>query len=130
MGSEFMYSIYGKDSPLLDNVWFKCERENLDVDPVEENKEIFGLYFGIRRFSFMGKVLVDVLVQFTTEGGKVPLGIQWEDGRMTSIDRVIDVRKAASIKAGAKGLRYTCRVKGKQMYLFSEGDKWYLETTQ
>ena len=78
----------------------------------------------------MGKVFVDVLIQYTAEGGKVPLGIQWEDGRMSSIDRVIDVRKAATIKEGAKGLRYTCRVKGKQMYLFSEDDTWYVETTQ
>lgn len=78
----------------------------------------------------MGKVFVDVLVQYTTEGGKVPLGIKWDDGRMSSIDRVIDVRKSASIKEEAKGLRYTCRVKGKQMYLYSEDDKWYIENTQ
>lgn len=78
----------------------------------------------------MGKVFVDVLVQYTTEGGKVPLGIKWDDGRMSSIDRVIDVRKSASIMEEAKGLRYTCRVKGKQMYLYSEDDKWYIENTQ
>ena len=78
----------------------------------------------------MGKVFVDVLIQYTTEGGKVPLGIQWEDGRRSSIDRVIDVRKTASLMAEGKGLRYTCRVKGKQLYLYSEEDSWYIETTQ
>ncbi|WP_026073779.1 hypothetical protein [Acetivibrio cellulolyticus] len=78
----------------------------------------------------MGKLFVDVLIQFTTEGGKVPLGIRWDDGRMSSIDRVIDVRKNDSLKAGSKGVRYTCRIKGKQMYLYSEDDKWYVETTQ
>ncbi len=78
----------------------------------------------------MGKVFVDVLIQYTTEGGKVPLGIQWGDGRTSSIDRVIDVRKNTSLNAGSKGLRYTCRVKGKQMYLYSEDELWYVETTQ
>jgi len=78
----------------------------------------------------MGKEFVDVLIQYTTEGGKVPLGIQWQDGRMSSIDRVIDVRKNASLRAGGKGVRYTCRVKGKQMHLYTEDDLWYVETTQ
>jgi hypothetical protein len=90
----------------------------------------FRFYISDRRFSFMGKVFVDVLIQYTTEGGKVPLGIQWEDGRRSSIDRVIDVRKTASLKVEGKGLRYTCRVKGKQLYLYSEDDSWYIETTQ
>lgn len=77
----------------------------------------------------MGKVFVDVLVQYTNEGGKVPLEIQWGDGQVSSIDRVIDVRKNATLKADGRGLRYTCRVEGKPMYLYSEDELWYVETT-
>jgi len=100
----------------------------LGLNPVEENRELISYFRG--RFSFMGKVFVDVLVQYTDKGGKVPLEIQWGDGQVSSIDRVIDVRKNATLKADGKGLRYTCRVEGKQMYLYSEGDLWYVENTQ
>ena len=111
--------------------WLKgdrCNKVKFILNPEEEN--IFLVYIWDRRFSFMGKVLVDVLIQYTAEGGKVPLGIQWGDGRMSSIDRVIDVRKNASLNVEGRGLRYTCRVKGKQMYLYSEDELWYVETTQ
>ena len=48
----------------------------------------------------MPKVEVMVNADFTLEGVVIPLVIRWEDGREFGIDRVIDIRRAASLKAG------------------------------
>lgn len=53
---------------------------------------------------------------------------RWEDGQMYEIDRVTDCRRAASLKAGGVGERYTCIVAGIQHYLYYEGDnRWFME---
>jgi len=44
----------------------------------------------------------------------------WEDGEKFEIDRVLDIRQAAAMKAGGQGDRYTIMVHGKQSYLFFE----------
>ncbi|MPM02095.1 hypothetical protein SDC9_48340 [bioreactor metagenome] len=73
------------------------------------------------------KVIVQVCAEFDTEGNITPLLFVWEDGRRYEIDRILDVRRAASLKAGGFGIRYTCRVRGKQTYLFHEEDYWFME---
>lgn len=73
------------------------------------------------------KVYVDVDARFNKEGGMIPKRIIWEDGRTFDIQRVLDVRQAASLKAGGTGIRYTCRVWDKEIYLFLEEDRWFLE---
>ena len=63
--------------------------------------------------------------------GRKPLYIVWEDGVRYKIDRVIDVRPAASHKAGGAGICYTIRVKDRVRQLFFEedrlGGKWFME---
>lgn len=73
------------------------------------------------------KVYVEVTARFNTEGEITPLSIVWEDGRTFEIDRVLDVRKAASTKAGGVGLRYRVRILGKETYLFYENPNWFVE---
>jgi len=73
------------------------------------------------------KVYVDVTARFDKEGNVVPEHIIWEDGRRFEIDRVLDVRPAASLKAGGCGIRYTCRISGKETFLFLEGNRWFVE---
>jgi hypothetical protein len=51
----------------------------------------------------------------------------WEDSRRYSIDRVTDVRRAASLKAGGIGIRYTCVVRGHETYLFFEERPLFME---
>lgn len=79
------------------------------------------------------KVYVDVEATFTKEGALFPMRFRWEDGNVYEIDRVTDCRRAASLKAGGVGERYTCMVEGRQHYLYYEGDnRWFMEraTTQ
>ncbi len=76
----------------------------------------------------MAMVFVEVIEKFTKDGKKVPLIIKWEDGRCFYIDKVTDVRRAASLKAGGQGIRYRCRINGKETYLWLEEDKWFVDS--
>ena len=74
------------------------------------------------------KVYVDVTAQFRAEDGMVlPRSITWEDGTQYTVDRVLDIRPAASLKAGGAGLRYTIRVLGQTTFLWREEDRWFVE---
>lgn len=46
------------------------------------------------------KQYVAVEARFDEGGGVRPLCVIWEDGRRFPVDRVMDVRRAASLKAG------------------------------
>lgn len=66
------------------------------------------------------KVYVKVNAAFS-EGGKLtPLSLTWEDGQEYIIDRILDVRPSAAMKAGGQGDRYTIRTCGKESFLFFE----------
>ncbi len=66
------------------------------------------------------KVYVQVKVDFRQDGIMLPRKITWEDGREYEIDRVVDIRQAAAMRAGGQGDRYTIKIGGKQSYLFFE----------
>ena len=73
------------------------------------------------------KVYVKVRADFDFDGKLIPLLFRTEDGAPQRIDRVLDVRPAASLKAGGQGIRYTCRVDGNPLYLFYEDPYWFVE---
>ncbi len=73
------------------------------------------------------KVFVEVTARFDREGKVIPLSIRWEDGTVFEIDRVLDARRAASLKAGGQGMRYTVRIRGRETYLFYEDPNWFVE---
>ena len=74
------------------------------------------------------KIYVKVAAEFTPEGQLRPLWITWEDGRKFEIDRVKSCQRAASLKAGGTGLRYTVMICGTETFLFDEENgKWFVE---
>lgn len=75
----------------------------------------------------MAKVFVEITAAHSLSGAVRPLAIKWADGRFFTIDRVLDVRQAVSLKAGGQGVRYTCRVCGKEIYLFCDEGHWFIE---
>ena len=76
----------------------------------------------------MSKIYVCVTAEFTPDGKLIPKSIQWEDGRVFDIQKVLDIRRAASLKAGGVGMRYTCQISGQQKYLFYEDNNlWFVE---
>ena len=66
------------------------------------------------------KVYVDVTVDFDRYGRMFPRTIRWEDSRIYTIDRVLDMRPSFSLKAGGQGDLYLIRVKGSERHLFFE----------
>lgn len=74
------------------------------------------------------KVYVDVLARFTNDGRLLPISFKWDDGRIYEVQRVTDIRRAASLKAGGTGTRYTCMICGQEKHLYYEGDNlWFME---
>jgi hypothetical protein len=71
------------------------------------------------------KIYVKITAEHDTKGRIKPLYLHWADGRKFEIDKVLDVRKAMSLTAA--GIRYTCRIAGKQVYLFCDEGKWFIE---
>ena len=72
------------------------------------------------------KHYAEVKAIFDTEGNITPVSINFEEGEF-EIDRIVDIRPAASLKSGGAGIRYTCYIEGKQTYLFLEDTKWFFE---
>lgn len=73
------------------------------------------------------KVYVEVVVEFNIDGKMIPKSLKWDDGTIYTIDKILDERRAASLKAGGQGIRYLCRIHGKEKYLFYEKPKWFVE---
>lgn len=80
-----------------------------------------------RRYENDYKVYVKVAATFSPDGQIQPIAFWWEDNRKYIIDRVTDVCRAASLKAGGIGTRYSCTVQGRETYLFFEEDRWFIE---
>lgn len=73
------------------------------------------------------KKYVDMIVHYTEDGQIIPLAVRWSPDELFEIDRVLDVQRAASLKAGGAGIRYTCRIKGREKYIWLEEDRWFVD---
>lgn len=78
------------------------------------------------------KVFVSVLLIVDTDGKNRPYRIKFEDdpvyeNQVFKVDKVKDVRRAASLKVGGTGIRYTVIICGKESYLFNDENKWFVE---
>ena len=76
------------------------------------------------------KAYVSVNVDIDEEGSLHPRFIRWEGGLIFQIDQVLYKCRAASKKVGGGGIRYTIMIRGKESYLFHEGDKWFVEAKE
>ena len=82
----------------------------------------------------MQRVYVEMLVRYSKDGTMMPAVLKWEDGQSYEIDKVLDVRRAAS-EAGSMGVRYTVRIMGQDRRLFYEDTysetgkpRWFVES--
>lgn len=73
------------------------------------------------------KQYVDVIVYHTKEGNMRPEFIVWDNQARYSIDRILEVKRAASLKNGGSGIRYTCRIHGHIRYLYYDVNRWFIE---
>lgn len=76
------------------------------------------------------KTYVGVTIKVDKYGNVCPISIQWKNGYVYEIDRLKLVCKAASLKVRGGGTRYTVMIRGKERYLFQEGNKWFVEAKE
>jgi hypothetical protein len=75
----------------------------------------------------MKKVYVQVTANFTPDGELFPQSFKWENGLDYKVDKVYECKKAVSLKVGGQGLRYRCKVMGKEVFMFYEDGRWFME---
>lgn len=75
------------------------------------------------------RIYVGVTAYFKPDGTFYPISLSWADGRVYPVDKILDMRRAASLKAGGVGLRFTCRILGQQRFLFYDDThyRWFVE---
>lgn len=72
------------------------------------------------------KKYVPVTVRFDINGKMRPLSIEFDEGQTFTIDKILDVRRAACQSVGGVGDRYTCLILGIETYLWFEKGKWFV----
>ena len=72
------------------------------------------------------KQFISVLVLMDSSGKLIPKQIIWED-KAYVIDKVIDVKRAASLKAGGIGVRFRVVIDGQIRDLFLDDYRWFIE---
>ena len=77
------------------------------------------------------KVYVKVTAFVDTNGNVYPISFVWEDGFKYEIDKISEIRPAASQKAGGIAMRYSIKVRNQQTYIWYEENhdcrRWFLE---
>ena len=77
------------------------------------------------------KIYVDVKAIFTKDGSLIPKAILWDDDKIYEIQKITDVRRAASLIAGSSGIRYTICVDGYESHLYyGDNHKWFVEAKE
>ena len=76
------------------------------------------------------KAYVSVNLDVDKEGTVLPRLIRWDNGQIFNIDQILYKCRASSKKVGGGGIRYTVMIRGKESFLFHEGDKWFVEAKE
>ena len=74
----------------------------------------------------MNKKYVKVITEIDEIGKKTPKIIVYDD-REFVVDKVIDMKKCASLRVGGVGERYKIRINGHETNLYFEKDKWFVK---
>ena len=76
------------------------------------------------------KAYVPVTPDVDKEGAILPRLIWWDNGVIFQIDQILHKCRASSNKVGGGGIRYTVMIRGKESFLFHEGNKWFVEAKE
>ncbi|MDR1795516.1 MAG: hypothetical protein LBR25_08995 [Erysipelotrichaceae bacterium] len=73
------------------------------------------------------KRYVSVIAHCDREGKVMPLVIEWENQKKYRIDRILEIRPAAS-QVGGGGILYRVRIGSQERRLFYENYRWFIES--
>ena len=75
------------------------------------------------------KVIVSVKAEFDVFGRLTPISFCWENGVQYDISKVLDRRRAVSLRSGCGGIRYTCKIDNRLVYLYND-ENWASVSTE
>lgn len=73
------------------------------------------------------KEYVDIVLAVTADGFVRPVKLRFSNSEIYTVDRVVDVRRAASTKVGGSGMRYTVEICGQRTFIFEDDGRWFVE---
>ena len=73
------------------------------------------------------KAYVEVTARHLEDGTVLPISVKWLDGTTFVVEKVLNMRRAESLKVGGFGVRYLFRIRGRDTFLFYEGPRWFVE---
>ncbi len=73
------------------------------------------------------KVFVDVVLLKYRDGKSRPLKIQWEDGTVYLVERLLNRCQTFSRQTGGGSIRYTVQINGRETFLYEENGRWFVE---
>ena len=76
------------------------------------------------------KAYVSVNLDVDKEGVLNPRFIRWDNDLIFQIDQILYKCRASSKKVSGGGIRYTVLIKGRESFLFHEGNKWFVEARE
>ena len=76
------------------------------------------------------KAYVSVNLDVDKEGVRYPRFIRWDNDLIFQIDQILYKCRASSKKVSGGGIRYTVLIKGRESFLFHEGNKWFVEARE
>ena len=76
------------------------------------------------------KKYVSVNLDVDKNGIISPRFIRWPNGQIFQIEKLKYKCRATSAKVSGGGIRYTVIIRGRETFLFSEGNKWFVEAKE
>jgi hypothetical protein len=76
------------------------------------------------------KAYVAVNLDVDENGTILPRLIRWKNGLNYEIEQIRYKCRATSQKVGGGGIRYTVVIRGRESFLFHEGNKWFVEAKE
>ena len=73
------------------------------------------------------KQAIPVKVIYSPEGIATPIAFQWVDDEWYDINHVLERKPGRSLKHGALGMLYKCKVNRSVIYLVEEHGRWFLD---
>ncbi|MBQ8451985.1 MAG: hypothetical protein IJ538_04360 [Clostridia bacterium] len=67
-----------------------------------------------------------VIAKMNEDGVISPLSFFW-NGEQFAVQKVLERRKAASLKGGGTGIRFKCEINQKTHFMWLDGYTWFVE---
>ena len=126
-GADLVNDNYWEQIDLFSSVEFREKQMKMD-EAVDTIRKRFGFYSVQRGLMYFDRALSAVDATFTKDGRLLPRSFIWTDGHRYEIQCIKQVCRAASLKAGGVGMRYTCVIDGRESHLYYEDNNmWFVE---